>query len=424
MEHEGSSTKTLFQLPHSGEGEHESSQEEEEELEATEEGEHESSQEEEEELEATEEQILEKVREVMARDVLTKQEANGFVSFILRGSHPYHRAVFLADIGVPQTKAAKVSGISRSTLWHCLKLRDNGEAVVPFRGRPRGNLSEPHAFWDSLKADQAAGRSLPAAYQRLLKVRKQLEEESLKHASFHYYVTRFWLPFIKKFHGHHLPYTLPVDKRQYYDVNVPEENLDQVPVPLLRSSERCIGDADEEEEFNEQLLKESLYAVAGVLYSEPSQDVSGTAGATVRQLFESAKRKWGEMAALNLGQVQEDLDELACSNIRGHSFNPGTKRRKALAEIRKKKAEKATATAAAVSLLALHSSPDDEEEGGVEEDPQHHDTLGNTSNDESIVRSHDTDAETSSFGSEEEQLRCRTDDFCPTTFLENNSSVG
>jgi len=96
----------------------------------------------------------------------------------------------------------------------------------------------------------------------------------------------------------------------------------------------------------------------------------------------------------------------------------------ALAEIRKKKAEKATATAAAVSLLALHSSPDDEEEGGVEEDPQHHDTLGNTSNDESIVRSHDTDAETSSFASEEEQLRCRTDDFCPTTFLENNSSVG
>ena len=414
MEHE---------LPHSGEGEHESSQEEEEELEATE-GEHESSQEEEEELEATEEQILEKVREVMARDVLTKQEANGFVSFILRGSHPYHRAVFLPDIGVTQTKAANLSGISRSTLWHCLKLRDNGEAVVPFRGRPRGNLSEPHAFWDSLKADQAAGRSLPAAYQRLLKVRKQLEEESLKHASFHYYVTRFWLPFIKKFHGHHLPYTLPVDKRQYYDVNVPEENLDQVPVPLLRSSERCIGDADEEEEFNEQLLKESLYAVAGVLYSEPSQDVSGTAGATVRQLFESAKRKWGEMAALNLGQVQEDLDELACSNIRGHSFNPGTKRRKALAEIRKKKAEKATATAAAVSLLALHSSPDDEEEGGVEEDPQHHDTLGNTSNDESIVRSHGTDAETSSFASEEEQLRCRTDNFCPTTFLENNSSVG
>jgi len=424
MEHEGSSTKTLFQLPHSGEGEHESSQEQEEEPEATEEGEHESSQEEEEELEATEKQILEKVREVMARDVLTKQEANGFVSFILRGSHPYHRAVFLADIGVTQTKAANLSGISRSTLWHCLKLRDNGEAVVPFRGRPRGNLSEPHAFWDSLKADQAAGRSLPAAYQRLLKVRKQLEEESLKHASFHYYVTRFWLPFIKKFHGHHLPYTLPVDKRQYYDVNVPEENLDQVPVPLLRSSERCIGDADEEEEFNEQLLKESLYAVAGVLYSEPSQDVSGTAGATVRQLFESAKRKWGEMAALNLGQVQEDLDELACSNIRGHSFNPGTKRRKALAEIRKKKAEKATATAAAVSLLALHSSPDDEEEGGVEEDPQHHDTLGNTSNDESIVRSHGTDAETSSFASEEEQLRCRTDDFCPTTFLENNSSVG
>ena len=136
-----------------------------------------------------EEESLETFREQMARRVLSQQEATDFLDFILKGAHPYHRALFLVDIGVTQKRAAKLCDISPTTVSSCLKLRSKGDPIVPPRGRPRENMDEPMVWWDTLKEDPD---SLPAWQARLLNVRRKLEDESVRHASFHYYVTQFW----------------------------------------------------------------------------------------------------------------------------------------------------------------------------------------------------------------------------------------
>ena len=126
------------------------------------------------------------------------------------------------------------------------------------------------------------------------------------------------MPFIKRFHAHNLPYTLPLDNGQYYDVNEPAA----VPVPIVGSSSRgrCIGEPDPEIEEMESLVSESLHKVAAVLRFEPTSRTPGMNAATVRDAFTQRKRRCLALAAANIGQAEEDIEGLHRQGVRGHKF--------------------------------------------------------------------------------------------------------
>ena len=324
------------------------------------------------------EETLESMREEMAKRVLTHQDATDLLELILKGAHPYHRAIFLVDIGVTQKRAAKLCDISHTTVSKCLSLRREGHPIVPQRGRPRENMDEPHAIWDSIKAEDP--ETLSAAWARLLKVRQQLEDDSLRHASFHYYVTQFWLPFIKRFHGHNLPYTLPLAKGQYYDVDEPEADTDMVPLPILNSSSerRIVGDPAAEEMEKQRLRHESLKAVAAVLKYEPNGKTSGLNAVSVRDAFTQKKRRRRALAAFNLAQVGPDFAAMTRQGVRSFTYESERQkemgRKEALKDLGKARAQAAAAgaaaadaaaaaAAAAAAMLTLQGSTDEEEEG-------------------------------------------------------------
>jgi predicted transcriptional regulator len=374
------------------------------------------------------EETLESMREEMAKRVLTHQDATDLLELILKGAHPYHRAIFLVDIGVTQKRAAKLCDISHTTVSKCLSLRREGHPIVPQRGRPRENMDEPHAIWDSIKAEEP--ESLSAAWARLLKVRKQLEDDSLRHASFHYYVTQFWLPFIKRFHGHNLPYTLPLAKGQYYDVDEPEADTDMVPLPMMNSSSerRIVGDPAAEEMKKQRLRHESLKAVAAVLKYEPNGKTSGLNAVSVRDAFTQKKRRRRALAAFNLAQVGPDCAAMTRQGVRSFTYESERQkemgRKEALKDLGKARAQAAAAgaaaadaaaaAAAAAAMLTLLGSTDEEVQSSASKGSLHGSSID--SRDGSACSSIGSDecsngSACSSIGSEEADLRAAAQNF-------------